>query len=118
MHAVIGKYSTQVLHQVYEMTNIGDFVGALGLIRKAQSEIYADFQEALPQLEKAELHNVKILDLIHSRLGQAEECIWKILAHSLQNFCLGHSFSSEQYGQVFECYSQYSQLCANARKQN
>jgi len=43
MHAVIGKYSTQVLHQVYEMTNIGDFVGALGLIRKAQSEIYADF---------------------------------------------------------------------------
>ena len=69
MHQVIGKYSTQVLHQVYEMINTGDFVGALGLIRKAQSEIYADFQEALPQLEKGELHNIKILDLIHSRLG-------------------------------------------------
>ena len=24
----------------------------------------------------------------------------------------------QQYGQVFECYSQYSQLCTNARKQN
>ena len=81
---------------------------ALALIRKAKTEIYADFRQAMPHLDKSQFHDVKILDMIITRLGQAEECIWKILGHSLQNFCLGHPFSSEQYGQVFHCYSEYS----------
>ena len=70
----------------------------------------------MPHLDKSQFHDVKILDMIITRMGQAEECIWKILGHSLQNFCLGHPFSSEQYGQVFHCYSEYSQLCLNARQ--
>ena len=116
MQNVIGKYSTQVLQQVYEMINSGELIEALALIRKAQTEIYSDFHQAMPSLDKSQLHDVKILDMIITRLAQAEECIWKILGHSLQNFCLGHPFSSEQYGQVFHCYSKYSQLCLNARQ--
>ena len=98
------------------MINRGEFIDALALIRKAQTEIYADFREAMPHLDKSQFHDVKILDMIITRLGQAEECIWKTLGHSLQNFCLGHPFSSEQYGQVFHCYTEYSWLCLNARQ--
>lgn len=65
------------------MINSGEFMDALALIRKAQREIYTDFRQAMPGLEESKFRDVKILDLIITRLEQAEECIWKILGHSL-----------------------------------
>lgn len=115
MQKVIGKYSVQVLQQVYENINSGNFIDALDLIRNSLAQIHIDFQQAMPAMKPEQIHKITVVNLVITRLSQAEECIWKILSHSLQNFCLGHPFSSEQYSQIFQCYSKYGYQNNNAK---
>ena len=101
MQKVIGKYSVHVLQQVYAHINAGEFISALDLIHKARQQIHSDFQEAMPDMAADQIHQITVVNLVLTRLSQAEDCIWKILSNSLQSFCLGHPFSSQQYSQIF-----------------